>query len=262
MKTVLKIGGVFLLLLFVGVVVLSVALNSIIKKGVESIGPAITGTEVTIEDVDFSLFSGKGRLGKLVIGNPQGFRTHQAFKLSEVQVEADLISVWSDTIRIQEILIDSPEISFEATPSGSNLGKIQKNVRNFSGLGTPKDQSVVRDDQPEGRSHGQTSNETRIQIDEFILKNARVTVSTPFIQEDLFTIYLPVVQLQDIGKKTGGATLKEISSLILSETQRAIEEEISKSGKLGGLDLKKLEKDLGRIVEKASKVLEGLKGIF
>jgi len=259
MKTFLKVSGIILLLIAVGLVVLSVSLNSTIKGGVESLGPAITGTEVTLEDVDLSLFTGEGQLEKLVIGNPQGFRTDHAFYLGIVHFKVDLNSLLSDTVRIQEILIDSPEISFEVTPSGSNIGIIHENVKSFAGL--------VGKSEPgksglEGRSQEKPSKEKKIQIDQFILKNGRITVSTPLLKGQLFTILLPVVLLRDIGTQTGGATLKEISSLIYSETQKAIEQEISKSGILGGMDLKKLDKELGRIIKDASKFLEGVKGLF
>jgi uncharacterized protein involved in outer membrane biogenesis len=258
-KTFVKVAGIILLLIAVGLVVLSVSLNSTIKAGVESIGPTITGTEVTLESVDLSLFTGEGRLEKLVIGNPPGFGTDDAFSLGVVHIKVDLNSLLSDTVHIQDILIDSPEISFEGTPSGSNIGIIHENIESFGGS---VGESVGEKSGQEGRSQEEPSKEKKIQIDQFILKNGRFTVSTPLLKEHLFTILLPVVHLRDIGKQPGGATLKEISSLIYSETQKAIEQEISKNGILWGPDLKKLDKKLGGIIKEASKFLEGFKGLF
>ena len=225
----------------------------------ESIGPAITGTEVTLENVDLSLFSGEGQLEKLVIGNPPGFHTDHAFYFGIVRVKADFQSMWSDTIRIQEILIDSPEISFETTPSGSNISVIHENIGAFarsenpsgngSGGGEPGEQK---------RSPEKPSNDQKIEIDQFILKNGRVRVSTTLLKDQMITVRLPILEIRDIGKQSGGVTLQEIASLIYSETQNAIEQEISKSGIPVGKDLKKLDKFLN----KATEFLEGFQGLF
>ena len=261
MKTFLKVSGIILLLMAVGLVVLSLSLNSTIKVGVESIGPAITGTEVTLADVDLSLFTGEGQLEKLVIGNPPGFHSKHAFYLGMVHVKADLKSIWSDTILIQEIFIDSPEISFESTPEGSNISIIHENIGSFarsgdeSGSGKPGQQE-------RSQEKSSTSQEQKIRIDQFIVKNGRVTVSTPLLKDQMITIGLPVVQILDIGKESGGVTLKEISSLLYSETQKTIEQEISKSGIPLGTDLKQLDKKLGEIIKEASEFLEGFKGLF
>jgi len=263
MKTFLKVGGIILLLMALGLVVLSVSLNSTIKVGVESIGAAITGTDVTLEDVDLSLFTGEGHLEKLVIGNPPGFQSNHAFYLGTVHVKADLKSIWSDTIRIQEIFVDSPEIFFESTPSGSNISIIHDHIGSFAGSGSESGSELPngKSEQP-GGSQEKPSKEQKIRIDRFIVKNGRITVSTPLLKDQMITVGLPVVQIRDIGKQSGGVTLKEISSLIYSETQKAIEKELSKSGIPLGTDLKELDKKLGRILKDASEFLEGIKGLF
>ena len=76
-------------------------------------------------------------------------------------------------------------------------------------------------------------------------------MSTPLLKDQMITVGLPVVLIRDIGKQSGGVTLKEISSLIYSETQKAIEKELSKSGIPLGTDLKELDKKLGRILKDA-----------
>ena len=252
-------GGLILLLMVVGVVVLTVFLDSTVRVGVESIGPSITGTKVTLEKVDLSLLSGEGQLEKLVIGNPPGFHTDHAFYFGTVQVKADFQSMWSDTIHIREILIDSPDISYESTTSGSNFDVIHENIGAFgrsdnppgngSGGGEPGEQK---------KSPQKPSNQQKIEIDQFILKNGRVRVSTTLLKDQMITVRLPMVQIKDIGKQSGGITLQEMASLIYSETQNAIEQEISKSGIPVGKDLKKLDK----ILNKATEFLEGFQGLF
>src|SRR2546427_6935112 len=125
MKTLLKIGVIAALLIVVALTMVGVYLNSMIKTGVEAVGPKITGTTVKLHAVDLSPFSGQGRLKGLVIGNPPSFQAASAFKLADAKVKVDLKSALSDKLIIEEILIDGPEITYEAGPSGSNISKIR-----------------------------------------------------------------------------------------------------------------------------------------
>jgi len=209
----MKITGIILLLIVVVLIILSVSLNTMIKTGVETIGPTITGTDVTLEKVDLSLFSGQGQLEKLVVHNPPGFHTEHAFNLKTIHVKVDLESALSDTVVIKEILIDSPEISFEGTLSGSNISKIYENVKAFAG-------SIGGTDEDGGGSPEQTSSEKKIQIDQFILENAKVTLSTPYLKGQQVTILLPVVHLRDIGKQTGGGhTQRNLTAGFFSDSK-------------------------------------------
>ena len=70
MKSILKVGGIMVLLIVAALVLLSLSLNSIIKTGVETLGPQITGTPVTLEQANLSLLSGQGELEGLLVPNP------------------------------------------------------------------------------------------------------------------------------------------------------------------------------------------------
>ena len=258
MKSILKVGGIVVLLIVAALVLLSLSLNSIIKTGVETLGPQITGTPVTLEQANLSLLSGQGELQGLLVPNPQGFQTEYAFELGRVYVNAEIESVVSDKIMIKEIIIEAPEITFEGTLSGSNITKIQENVEKFSASVGGKD-----DDDDEEYEEEHESAEKKVQIDHFILKNAQVNISSPLLQGQEVAIPLPEIHLRDIGKKSDGATLQEVSSLVFSAIEKAIVQAVSKSGKLVEHGLKKIEEHLGGAAkEGASKVLEGVKGIF
>ena len=255
MKTIVKVIGVIVLLVVIGLVLVSVSLNSIIQSGVETIGPNITGTTVTLEKVDLSVLSGEGQLHGLMVGNPQGFHTENAFELATIYVNTEVESALSDKLIIKEIIIDSPKITFEGTLSGSNISQINENVEKFS--------ASAGEEEKERGSEEQQEDEMKIQIDHFILKNAQVSLSTPLLQGQEFTIPLPEIHLRDIGKQSGGATLQEVAALIFSAINKAIVEAVSKSGKLIDKGLEKIDEHLGGSAkDAASKVLEGVKGIF
>ena len=58
---VVVVGGFFLL---------TSGLNAAVKSGVETVGSQATETPVTLEEVDLSLFSGKGEIRGFTIDNP------------------------------------------------------------------------------------------------------------------------------------------------------------------------------------------------
>src|SRR5579859_2847802 len=102
-------------LLVIAVVVVFFSLNSIVKKGVETVGPAITKVPVTLGAADISPLSGSGKLTKLFVGNPEGYKTPSAMEFGSIKVGVKIASVLSDTIVVNEINIQAPEITLEGT---------------------------------------------------------------------------------------------------------------------------------------------------
>ena len=225
MKTLLKAGVIAVLLIVVALVMVGVYLNSVIKAGVEAVGPKITGTTVKLDAVDVSPFSGRGRLKGLVVGNPQGFHAESAFKLADAKVDVDLKSALSDKLIIEEILIDGPEISYESGPSGSNLGKIQENAAAFG-------KSVASKEAAESKSPKKDPTQKKVQINHFILKNARLNASASMLKGKALTITLPNIHLRDIGKESDGVTVQKAVAEVFEAITTSVVQAVASSGKL------------------------------
>ena len=123
------VAGVVLLFVF------SKAIGSGIKAGVETFGPEVTQTPIALEAVNLSAFSGSGGISGLVVGNPEGFKTPHSIKLDGFSMKLEPLSVLSDKIVINEIIIENPEFILE-TGVGlqkSNIGKILENIEAFTG---------------------------------------------------------------------------------------------------------------------------------
>ena len=72
-KKILLIAGIGLLVLIVvAVIVVGLFLGKIVKTGIETVGPKITQTTLTVDAVDVSLLTGSAKVKNLVIGNPAG----------------------------------------------------------------------------------------------------------------------------------------------------------------------------------------------
>ena len=121
MKKWILIGaGAVIVLIIVVVVMLATNLGPIIKKAVNSYGPDITKTKVSLGDVDISLFSGKATLKNFFLGNPKG-------------LDIDEKSIPKDTIIIDRIEVVSPDITYEKIKGGDNFQTILQNVTSSVG---------------------------------------------------------------------------------------------------------------------------------
>src|ERR1051325_2746032 len=114
MKKLIIRGVVVVLVLLLAALGVSIYfLGSIVKKGVETVGPQITRTEIRLDGATLSLLSGSGKLKGLFVGNPQGFKTESAIKVGSVGVGVAPGSVFSEKVHVKEVNILAPEITFE-----------------------------------------------------------------------------------------------------------------------------------------------------
>lgn len=158
-KRLILILAVIAAVLLAGVFVVFLSLNSIVKKGFEAVGPKLTQVEMRLAGVNLSPLSGSGQLKGLFIGNPQGFKTESAIQVGEVKVAMKPMSLLSDTIVVEDVTVQAPEITFEWSLSGSNLGKILANLEEAVG---GKDESAHRANRKRSsRSSASTSKAAR-----------------------------------------------------------------------------------------------------
>ncbi len=256
MKKLAMIGGVILVLIVAGVVFLYLSLNRVIRSAVETYGPEVTKSEITLGGINVSPLSGEAQLSNLVVGNPPGFKTPSAFKLGAMRVSLEVGSVLSDTIAIREIIISAPEITYELGPGGSNIAVLQKNVQEFTG-GGGKDGSGS----PEAAGGGK-----KVTIDRLLVENATLHVSAAILKGEAITLPLPNIEMKDIGKEKGGqgASLATVVEKVLKEINRSAAKAVAK------IDLKGLAEKARKETEKVRKEAEGavggigekLKGLF
>ncbi len=257
MKKALLFGAVGILLLTViGLAVFVAYLDSIVKAGIEAAGPKITGTTVTVESVQLSLLTGEGRVKGLVIGNPKGYQTPSAFKLGDAHVKVNLRSALTDKLIIEEIVVDAPDVTYEAAVAGSNIAKIQEHVAAFGKTLSGRGPSA----QP-ARDVG--AHQKKVQINHFIVRNGRVNASATGRS---VTVPLQEIHLKDLGKDSQGTSVQMVFAQVIAEINKSVLQAIAGSGKFlekGAEAVGEAAKGLGSEAEKSgSKAVEGVKGLF
>jgi len=217
MKKVLGIiVGVVVALVILLTLVVMFALGPIIKTAVEQVGPQALGAPVTVEQVKVSPFTGMVHIQGFLIGNPEGFKTPSAVELKQFRVQLKLASLLSDTIIIEEILIEGPQITLEAGLGGTNIGAIQKNVEAFAG--GPKEKPAKKPtEEPAPES---TKPAKKVVVEHFLFTGGQVNLSMKLMGGRSLPVPLPTIEMRDIGKDSGGASpaevIKEITDRIMS----------------------------------------------
>jgi hypothetical protein len=241
MKKVIRILVVLLVVLILAVVAGGFFLGSVVKKGVETVGPKVAKVEIKLDSASLSPLSGHGALKGLFVGNPAGFDSPFAIKAGEISVAMQSKSVLSDKIVVNSVRIIAPEITIHGA-KGDNLQKILENLGASTG--------------------GSTTNKTakpeqggkKLQVDDFIIKDAKLRVVLPVVGSTP-AVPMPEIHLTDLGKGADGITPAELTGKVLNA--------ILTDAIAVAPQAIKAATDLGKgVIDGGKKVLEGIKNPF
>jgi len=180
-------------------------LDSLARRAIEVAGSRALQTEVTVESVSLSPLSGKGSISAMVVANPAGFSAANAFELGEISVALNLRSLGSEQIEVESIIIDSPLITYENMGRSDNLGTLLGNIERQDNAGETEPGAAAA---PE------------LIIRDFRILNPRLDLITPVVSAP---VVIEDIILTDIGTgANAGATVKQVSRLLLTRIRRAI----------------------------------------
>jgi uncharacterized protein involved in outer membrane biogenesis len=223
-KTIKIILGLIVLVALIALVFGFMFLGSIVKAGVEEVGPMVTKVPVTLDGAAVSLFSGSGELKGFKVGNPEGFKAAQAIQVRSVNVSIAPGSVLKDKVVVHSVRVQAPEITYEQGLKGNNLSKILENVQAIAGTGT---------NQPAAAS----GPGKKLQVDEFVISGGKITVATSMLGGKGATLPLPEIRLANLGQGPEGITPAELIertlNAVVNGTLKAVAEgagELAKQG--------------------------------
>lgn len=231
-KLVVRLVIVLVICVVVVAVAISMSIGSIIKKGVETVGPALTKTEMKLEGAGLSLLSGSGSVKGFWVGNPEGYKTPAAIKVGSASLGVKPRSIFSDKVHVTHVRVEAPEITFEGKGiKENNLSKILENVEAATG-GPGADKPK---EEPKGASK-------KLQVDEFTITGGKIQLSATLLGGKAVTLPLPDIQFKDLGQGPEGITVAELTKKVLSEvtanTLKAVQKSLSEVG-AGAVDAAK-----------------------
>jgi hypothetical protein len=254
--------GVSVLIIVIIVLIIGISnLGPILKKAVNYYGPKITKTDVKLDDVKVSFFSGEAKLKDFLLGNPEGFNSPHAMKVKSIFVDLDEKSLTGDTIIIDKIEIKGPEVTYEKAKGTDNFKSILDNIN--SGV----EESAHTKEKNDQREQGK-----KLIIHDFIMKDGKVALTMTMLKGKEIIVSLPDIHLKEIGKKESGTSaqkaFKDIFAALYSNiTSPEVTDAINQGLKELGTNLEEVAaKQIKDLDENTKKAVHGItdqvKGLF
>jgi uncharacterized protein involved in outer membrane biogenesis len=205
-------------LILVTVIVIGVYLGQIVKKVVNTYGPQVTQTTVSVDTVTLSLLTGSASLKDLMVGNPPGYKSPNAMTVGKIAVGVDPMSVFANKVVVRSIRLESPEINFEGGLSGNNLSKILDNINSSGGKSGPVSTNAAT----------APASQKKLEVDDLLITGAKadVLITSPVQRE--VNVTLPDIHLTDLGKGGDGITGADLAQQVLSAITSATLETVAK----------------------------------
>jgi len=234
--------------------------GQILRIGIETAGTKALGVAVDVGGVDISIFKGKVGLKKVVIKNPTGYANENLLELGDGRVTANIRSMLSDTVQINEIKLDGMSLVIEQKGLSNNLNEIVKSI-SAKEKGTEKEASV-----PSGK---------KLHIDNLEITNTKVKVKLLPIpgKADTVTLNLAPIKMSNLGtdnKLNTGALVSKIllaiASGVAEQGAGVLPESVTKTMKSTlettmGLG-KAVTEEGGKILGAGKGVVDGFKGLL
>lgn len=219
-----------------------VALNSgsLVKSALEEFGPQFLGVDVNVSEVNLELTQGSAQVKGLRLGNPEGYAGDDMMSLDETKVVLDTGAISETLVVMKQVLIDGATVNAIANGQRTNFQQLMDNLDSAAGSA----------DSGSSESSGP---EMKFIIDRFDFTNAKASLSSDLLGD--LSLNIPDIHLEDIGRKSNGATAAEIAQQILKPISAAISSEAVNQG----LDIDGVKANVTeKITEKLGSGLKGL----
>jgi len=220
MSKVFKYTGFgIIIVLIAGYFFVNLYIDQIVKSGIEDMGTEMTQTQVTVDGISISPFSGKGTISGFKVKNPEGYSVENAIVIDNFHIALDLKSLLTDQIVVRNITIKSPSVYVEQKVQGNNLKTLMNNV--------------------EKGSSSESSSGVDLVIRHFLMENGRVTLHTEVGGERTAKMKFSKIELQDLG--AGGG--QKAAEQVVKTVSRKLTDAALKAALKGGAN--QLKKEAG-----------------
>lgn len=234
-----------------GVVLVSLIFwgGHVIKHSVNAVGPQVLGVPVRLESARFYPLRGHVSLSGMTVGNPEGFHTESLFDLRHLEVDLNVRSLFADTIIIDRILIEAPQITVEAGLRRTNLGALLAQLESATDPDAPEIEEA-----PKEVDVGKT-----VVIKELILADARAQVSATAMRGRVVPVQLSTITLNDLGGED--QSLTQIVTEVVKAVVGAVGNAVAGAGDLLGDGLQSALEGAGALTGMAADGARAVTGV-
>lgn len=198
MKLIRRIALAVVLLIILGVVILYLSLDHIIKSTVQSQASSSLNLTTTLGSANISLFGGKLNLSNLQIASPKGYSAPQMLDVGSTDLAVSYGQLRNDPVHVAAITIANPKLVIEQKDGQLNF------------------KSAI-DGMPQSDAAPSNSQPLKLIIDDLKLQNPQVVVKG--IGATDIPVTLPTLELKNIGTGDGaqnGAAVKDVVVQIIT----------------------------------------------
>ncbi len=222
-KILLALAGL-LVLAGIAVFVLVGNLDKVVKGAMEGVGSELMGVPVTVSSVEIKLKNGEGEIAGLVIGNPAGFTSTNAFQMDVIRLGINIGSIGKQPIVINELTIAKPIVNLEVKDDGSS--NLQTITDSMEKNGSKADKKAA-EEQPatEATPKGEP---VKIAFKKLNITGVTVNVIKEGVAAQSETVVIPDIVLTNVGGAEG-ITPAELGNIVFGEiTNSALKNALQK----------------------------------
>ena len=254
-KILLKTVVCIVVLVLVALLALPLWFGPVVKTAANAAVPGIVKTDFRMGRLHLNPYTARFELGDMQLSNPQGYSEKYAVTLGDIIFDAETLSLATDVIHIEEITVKDVFVS--VVSGGENkVGNFKQIQYNVAGGKEKYEQAQAEKEEKakleelQAKETAQEKREPEPQVAEEEKPSKKVIIDKLHIsglkvQLGFLPISIPAtVDLADIGRKSGGATLME--------AWQQIWEGILKAAGVGGEQLKALGNLTGDAAKQAT----------
>jgi hypothetical protein len=243
-------------------------INPIATRVAGCVVPKLTGTDFRIDRFWINPYSGSLRIGGVKLSNPRDFGDAAAFSVSAFNMDIAVGSLLSDTVVVKDVVIEDAFVSYYSHRGTNNFEVILSNV-NGSSEGNRKSADEKKSVASKSDSAGK-----KVIIDHLRIAGTKVKLMKSELMPPLV---MPPLELTDIGRKSGGATLEEAWKQIADGVMKSVTAAGDGLNALGGIigggakdafgttakgAVDATESTINAVNDTAKKAADGMKSLF
>jgi hypothetical protein len=204
MKKLLRILVVAVAVLLAAVLIAWFMIDSIVKTGVEKGATYALEVPTTVGSVNLSLIHGQFMMNKLMIANPEGFKSPYLMDSGKFDIQTDPGTLFTDSILLKKFELDGLDVNIEQAAGGSNVNKIMDNLKRFQGSGEP-----AKKEEPAEKKSGK-----KVRVDKVTIRN--VAAHFYLLTGQPITVNVPEIELTGVtSDDSNGVVVGELVSRLI-----------------------------------------------
>lgn len=206
-----------LLLIGVGITLIVINIDYLIKLAIENHGSQVLATEVSVEKVRARLKQGRLRIKTLKVANPNGFSSPSAIQIASISTKMGISGMDPDHIEVDKLAIYSPIITYEINDEYQD---------NFSILGRSLNDYLIQSGETASTDNASGLSVT---VRDFIMNNGQLKLLVAPSDKKEYQLTVPDIRLHDIGGEDG-VTPNQIASTIYKSIYTEIQTILKNKG--------------------------------